>query len=94
MTDDDDHHGISQHDLLELNDLIRTTTSGLESLAIDTLEKVLAQGDEIAKVREGQRAMAQTLREIQFALHRLANPTKKKPAYPAHDGDLVGGYGD
>ncbi len=89
MSHDDDRDGISQHDLQELDDLIRTTTSGLESIQFDTLEKVLAQGDEIAKVREGQRAMAQTLREIQFAVHRIQNPVKAKPSHLAHDGDLV-----
>jgi hypothetical protein len=31
MSHDDDHDGITQHDLQELDDLIRTTTSGLES---------------------------------------------------------------
>ena len=87
MTIEED--GISQHDLAELDDLIRTTTSGLESIQLDTLEKLLAQGDEIAKLREGQRAMAQTLREIQFAIHRMQNPVKAKPSYPDHDGDLA-----
>ncbi len=94
MSTDDDRDTITQHDLQELDDLIRTTTSGLESIQLDTLEKVLAQGDEIAKVREGQRAMAQTLREIQFQIHRLANPTTNGKSRPTHDGDLIGHFDD
>jgi len=34
--------------------------------------------------------MTETLREIQFALHRQQNPAKRRPAHPQHDGDIFG----
>ncbi len=89
MSTDDDHDGISQHDLQNLDDLIRTSFSGVESLQIDSYEKIATVADEVTKIQEALRHLSKRLSDIEFSLHRMQNPVKKKPVL--HDGDLVGG---
>jgi hypothetical protein len=71
----DDHDGITQADLAELDDLIWTTTSGLESLQIDTYEKVATLADEITKIQEMVKGLGRMIRqEIVPLLPRLTSP--------------------
>jgi hypothetical protein len=78
----------------KLHSLIMEAWSGIEDHLLGAEERSHVLRAEIEKLREAQGAMVRTLREIQFEVYRLANPGKKKPAYPDHDGDLVGSYGD
>jgi hypothetical protein len=92
MSTDDDHDGITRHDLQELDDLIRTSFSGVESLQIDCYEKIATVADEVTKTQDMLKHFAKRLTDIEFAIHRLANPGKQKPPRPTHDGDLIGSY--
>jgi hypothetical protein len=86
MTDDDISNA-------KLHSLIMEVWSSLENHLLGQEERSHVLKAEIEKLREAQGAMVRTLREIQFAVHRLANPVKGKPR-PIHDGDLVGFPGD
>ncbi len=88
MSHDDDHDGISQQDLSELDDLIRTSFSGLESLQIDSYEKIATVADEVTKTQDMLKHFGKRMNDLEFAIHRIANPVKKRPVQ--HDGDLVG----
>jgi hypothetical protein len=86
MTDDDISNA-------KLHSLIMEVWSSLENHLLGQEERSHVLKAEIEKLREAQGAMVRTLREIQFAVHRLANPVKGK-SWPTHDGDLVGFPGD
>jgi hypothetical protein len=73
--------------------LLMEVWSSLEDHLLGQEERSHVLKAEIEKLREAQGAMVRTLREIQFAVHRLANPVKGK-SWPTHDGDLVGFPGD
>jgi hypothetical protein len=75
----------------QLYELAKEMWNSLEDHRVGQEERGLELKAEIEKVREAQGAMAKTLREIQFALHRRQNPGKRRPAHPRHDGDIFGG---
>jgi hypothetical protein len=71
MPDHEDHDAR----IAELDDLIRTVTSGIESLQIDTYEKVATLADEITKIQEMVKGLGRMIRqEIVPLLHRLTSP--------------------
>jgi hypothetical protein len=65
--------------------------SSLEDRHTGTEEHALELKAELEKVRDMLKHFGKRLTDIEFAIHRIANPGKKKPAYSDHDGDLVGG---
>jgi hypothetical protein len=75
----------------QLYELAKEMWDSLEDHHVGQEEHALELKAEIEKVREAQRALAKTLREIQFALYRQQNPGKRRPAHPQHDGDIFGG---
>ncbi len=63
--------------------------SSLEDRHTGMEEHALELKAEVEKVRDMLWHFAKRLSDIEFSLHRMQNPVKKKPVL--HDGDLVGG---
>src|SRR6266508_1796621 len=63
--------------------------SSLEDRHTGAEEHALELKSELEKVRDMLKHLGKRLTDIEFAIHRIANPAKKKPNL--HDGDLVGG---
>jgi hypothetical protein len=78
----------------QIYELVRDAWSSLEDHAVGAEERSLALKAQIEKIEAALRHFAKRITDIEFAIYRLANPGKKRPTYPNHDGDIVGGYGD
>jgi hypothetical protein len=82
---DDDH----DHQIAELDDLIRTVTSSIETMQADTYEKIATVADEVEKLQEMVRGLGRMIRQEVVPL--LPRPKVARPlVYDDDDGDLVG----
>jgi hypothetical protein len=73
----------------QLYELAKEMWNSLEDRHTGIEEHALELKAEVEKVRDMLRHFGKRLTDIEFAIHRLANPGKKQPVL--HDGDLVGG---
>ncbi len=63
--------------------------SSLEDRHTGAEEHALELKAELEKIRDMLKHFGKRMNDLEFAIHRIANPAKKKPVL--HDGDLVGG---
>src|SRR6266540_7047448 len=63
--------------------------SSLEDRHTGAEEHALELKAELEKIRDMLKHFGKRMNDLEFAIHRIANPAKKKPVL--RDGDLVGG---